>query len=332
MAGHAEFRRQFIMKKRLVYLAVLLFAFAGFTHAQSYPTQPIRLVVPWPPGGGVDTTGRMIAQPLSLRLGQPIVVDNRAGAGGNIGTEFASHQKGDGYTLLMGSISPNAVNMYLYSRLGFDPIKDFAPITFVSSVPNILVVPASSPAKTVQELIALANANPGKLNYGSGGVGSSQHLAGVLFKSAAKIDVVHVPYKGTAPAEADLIAGHISFMLDTTTCLPFVAAGKLRALAVASKSRNPALPDVPTFDEVGMPGIYASSWYGLMAPAGTPRDIIDRLSRETNQILQSSEMKKRMADFGAEIGGGTPEEFASFINSEIKRYEEIVRISGAKLD
>ena len=320
------------MKKRHTLMTAVLLACTGLLHAQTWPTQSIRLVVPWPPGGGVDTTGRMIAQPLALRLGQPIVVDNRAGAGGNIGTEFAAHQKPDGYTLLMGSISPNAVNLHLYTRLGFDPVKDFTPITFVSSVPNILVVPASSPAKTVQDLIALANASPGRLNYGSGGVGSSQHLAGVLFKSATKVDVVHVPYKGTAPAEADLVAGHISFMLDTTTCLPFIAAGKLRALAVASKARNPALPDVPTFDEVGIPGIYASSWYGLMGPAGMPRDIVDRLSRETREILQTPEMKKRMADFGAEIGGGSPEDFTAFINSEIKRYEEIVRLSGAKLD
>ena len=320
------------MIKKHTLLGAILLGLAGLVHAQAYPHQPIRLVVPWPPGGGVDTTGRMIAQPLAQRLGQSIVVDNRAGAGGNIGTEQAARMKADGYNLLMGSNSPNAVNIHLYSKLGFDPIKDFAPIAFVSSVPNILVVPASSPARSVQDLIAMARANPGKLNYGSAGVGSSQHLAGVVFKSATKIDIVHVPYRGTAPAEADLVAGHISLMLDTTTCLPFIAAGKLRALAVASKARNPALPDVPTFGEVGLPGIYASAWYGLMAPAGTPREIIERLNRETNQVLQSPDVRKRMADFGAEIGGGTPEEFAGFIASEIKRYEEIVRLSGAKVD
>jgi tripartite-type tricarboxylate transporter receptor subunit TctC len=312
--------------------ALALVAASAVAFAQGYPNQPIRLIVPWPPGGGVDTTGRMIAQPLSQRLGQSIVVDNRAGAGGNIGTEFAAHQKPDGYTLLRGSISPNAVNIHLYSRLGFDPIKDFAPITFVSSVPNILVVPAASPYKTVKDLVDAAKASPGKLTYASGGVGSSQHLAGVQFRTATKIDVLHVPYKGTAPAETDLIGNQVSFMLDTTTCLPFIAAGKMRALAVASKARNPALPDVPTLDEVGVPGVYASSWYGLMAPAGTPKDIVDRLSKEMREILATPEMKKRMVEFGAEIGGGTPEDFASFIASEIKRYEEIVRVSGAKLD
>src|SRR5258706_9099559 len=320
------------MMKRHTLAGLLLLACAAAAHSQSYPNQPIRLIVPWPPGGGVDTTGRMISVPLSQKLGQPIVVDNRAGAGGNIGTEFAKTQKADGYTLLMGSISPNAVNVHLYTRLGFDPIKDFAPITFVSSVPNILVVPASSPFKTVKDLIDAAKANPGKLTYASGGVGSSQHLAGVQFRTATKIDVLHVPYKGTAPAETDLIGSQVTFMLDTTTCLPFIAGGKMRALAVASKARNPALPDVATLDDARVPGVYASSWYGLMAPAGTPKDIVDRLSKETREILQTADMKRRMAEFGAEIGGGTPEDFAKFIDSEIKRYEEIVKISGAKLD
>jgi tripartite-type tricarboxylate transporter receptor subunit TctC len=314
-------------------LGALLLACAALAQGQPFPSvQPIRLVVPWPPGGGVDTTARIIAQPLSERLHQSIVVDNRPGAGGNIGTELASHAKPDGYTLLMGSISPNAVNVYLYSRLGFDPVKDFAPIIYLSSVPNILVVPGNSPLNSMQELIAYAKANPGKLDYGSAGVGSSQHLAGAIFKTAANIDIVHVPYKGTAPAEADLVAGHVQMMLDTTTCLPFIAAGKLKALAVASKQRNPALPNVPTFDELGLKGVYASSWYGLMTPAGTPREIVDMVNAETNAINKTPEMRKRMVDFGAEIGGGTPEDFARFIADETKRYEEVVRASGAKLD
>lgn len=300
--------------------------------AAAYPQQPIKLMVPWPPGGGVDTTARMISEPLAAKLRQPFVIENRGGAGGNIGTQVFTQAKPDGYNLLMASISPNAVNIHLYPKLGFDPIKDFAPIVYVSSVPNILVVPANSPARTVKDLIELAKASPGKLNYGSAGVGSSQHLAAVQFIAATKVDIVHVPYKGTSPAEVDLIAGHVSLMLDTTTCLPFIASGKLRALAVASKKRNPALPDVPTLDEAGVPGVYASSWYGLMAPAGTPRPIIDKLNAEANLVLQSPEIKRRMAEFGAEIGGGTPEEFGQFIVSEIKRYEPIVRLSGAKLE
>jgi tripartite-type tricarboxylate transporter receptor subunit TctC len=314
------------------WLALILFASTGLAQAQTYPSQPIRLIVPWPPGGGVDTMARIVATPLAQRLGQPVVIDNRPGAGGNIGTEQAARAKPDGYTLLMGSISPNAINVHLYSRLAFNPIKDFAPIVFVSSVPNILVVPAFSPATSAQELIALAKANPGKINYGSGGVGSSQHLAAAMFIAATKVDIVHVPYKGTAPAEADLVAGHVSMMLDTTTCLPFVAAGKMKALAVASKARNPALRDVPTFDELGIPGVHSSSWYGLMAPAGTPPDIVDRLNAEVNAILRTPEATKRLIEFGAEIGGGTPSEFASFIDSEINRYAEIVKASGAKLD
>jgi tripartite-type tricarboxylate transporter receptor subunit TctC len=319
--------------QRHSWIAAILLAFAAAAGAQQpYPTQPIRLVVPWPPGGGVDTTARLIAQPLSQKLGQPIVIDNKPGAGGNIGTEIAARAAPDGYTLLMGSISPNAINVHLYSKLPFDIYKDFTPIIFVSSVPNVLVVPAGSPFTSVAELIAFAKANPGKLDYASGGVGSSQHLAASIFKSAAKIDVVHVPYKGTAPAEADLVGGHVQFMLDTTTCLPFIAAGKMRALAVASKKRNPALPNVPTFDELGIPGVYSSSWYGLMGPAGMPRPIVDKLNADMREILASDDMKRKLVEFGAEIGGGSPEDFAGFIAAEIKRYGPVIQESGAKID
>ena len=328
------------MMKKLHACTMAAVLFAGFgptlapaqDAAANYPSQPIKLMVPWPAGGGVDTTARIVSDMLGHRLGHPFVIDNRAGAGGNIGTELAARQKPDGYNLLMSSISPNAVNASLYSKLGFDPVKDFEPVIYVSAVPNILVVPGDSPFKTAKDVIDAARANPGKLNYASGGIGSSQHLAAVQFASAAKIDIVHVPYKGTAPAEADLAAGHVSLMLDTTTCLPFVASGKMRALAVASKKRNPALPDVPTFDEVGLPGVYASSWYGLSAPAGTPKAIIAKLNAEANAVLKSPEFQKRMLAFGAEVGGGTPEEYGRFMASETKRYAEIVRISGVKLD
>ncbi|KPU98170.1 bugT protein [Variovorax paradoxus] len=328
------------MMKKLHACTMAAVLFAGFgptlapaqDAAANYPSQPIKLMVPWPAGGGVDTTARIVSDMLGHRLGHPFVIDNRAGAGGNIGTELAARQKPDGYNLLMSSISPNAVNASLYSKLGFDPVKDFEPVIYVSAVPNILVVPGDSPFKTAKDVIDAARANPGKLNYASGGIGSSQHLAAVQFASAAKIDIVHVPYKGTAPAEADLAAGHVSLMLDTTTCLPFVASGKMRALAVASKKRNPALPDVPTFDEVGLPGVYASSWYGLSAPAGTPKAIIAKLNAEANAVLKSPEFQKRMLAFGAEVGGGTPEEYGRFMASETRRYAEIVRISGVKLD
>ena len=313
-------------------LAAVLLAGTTAVQSQAYPSGPIKLIVPWPPGGGVDTSARIIAQPLSQRLGQSIVVDNRPGAGGNIGTAAAAAAKPDGYTLLMGSVSPNAINVHLYSRLGFDPAKDFAPIVFLTLVPNILVVPANSPANSAHELIKLAKDNPGKINYGSGGVGSSQHLAAAMFIKATGVDIVHVPYKGTAPAEADLIAGHISMLLDTTACLPFVAAGKMKALAVASKARNPALPNVPTFDELGIPGVLSASWYGLMAPAGTPRAVIDKINSEVNALLRTPEMRKRLADFGGEVGGGTPEDFGRFMAGETARYADIVKASGAKVD
>lgn len=306
-----------------------LFA-AGAVQAQPYPSKPIRMIVPWPAGGGVDTSARLISQPLSERLGQPIVVENRPGAAGNVGTELFTKEKPDGYTLLMGSLSPNAVNPHLYARLGFDPIKDFAMVARVYTVPSFVVVPAASPANTVQDLIARAKANPGKLNFGSGGVGSSQHLFGVMFNTAAKIDVVHVAYKGTAPAETALIAGQVDFMLNPPTALQHVAAGRLKALAVAAPSRSAAMPNVPTLDEVGIKGVYTSTFYGVMAPAGTPKEIVNRLNAEINAILQTPEMRKRLAELSAEPGSGSPEDFTQFVVGEIKRYGEIVRLSGAQ--
>jgi len=310
-------------------LVAALSAFAATALAQSYPSQTIRLVVPWPPGGATDVIGRLMAQSMAPRLGQAVIVENKPGAGGNIGTEQFVRSKPDGYTLVMATSSTNAANPHLYARLGFDPLKDFAPVVFVAEVPNILVVPASAPWKTARELIDDARANPGKLTYGSAGIGASQHLAGALFKNVAKIDILHVPYKGSGPAAADLMAGHLSMMLDTGS-LPHIAGGRLRALAVASKARIAALPNVPTFDEVGLKGMYASAWYGIMAPAGTPRAVVERLNREANAVLQSPELRKQLVDFGAEIGGGTADEFAAFAASEVKRYESIVAISGAQ--
>jgi tripartite-type tricarboxylate transporter receptor subunit TctC len=311
-------------------LATLLCALAGLADAQSYPSRPIKLVVPWPAGGGVDTAARLIAEPLAKRLGQPVVVDNKPGSAGNIGTAQVAREKPDGYTLLMGSLSPHAVNPHLYDTLGFEPIKDFAAVALVYTVPSFLVVPAASPAATPQELVALAKSKPGKLNFGSGGAGSSQHLFGVMFNTATGVDALHVPYKGTSPVEAALVAGEVDYMLDPPTCLPFVAAGRMKALAVAAPARSSALPNVPTLDELGIRGVHTLTYYGVLAPAGTPKDIVDRLNAEINQILGSDDMRARLTKLAADPGSGSPEDFRRFMEAELKRYGEIVRISGAK--
>ena len=308
-----------------------LLAVAGWVQAQAaYPSKPIRLVVPWPPGGGVDTAARIIAQPLAERLGQPIVVENKPGVAGNLGTAQFISAAPDGYTILMGSLSPNAVNPHLYSKLGFDPVKDFEFVALAYIVPSFLVVPANSPANSPKELVALAKASPGKLNFGSGGVGSSQHLFGVMFNTATGIDTVHVSYKGTAPAEAALVAAEIDYMVDPPTALPFVTAGRLKALAVAAPKRSAALPNVPTLDELGIPNVHTSTFYGFMAPAGTPKAIVDKLNKEINAVLQSPALQERIAKNAAETYNWSPEEYRKFVLGEIERYREVVRQSGAK--
>jgi tripartite-type tricarboxylate transporter receptor subunit TctC len=318
-------------KRSVLAVGAMALLASAAAHAQDYPNQVIRLIVPWPPGGATDAIGRLIAQSLTDRLGQMVIVENKPGAGGNIGTEQFVRTKPDGYTLLMATSSTNAANPHLYSRLGFNPAKDFAPVAFVASVPNILVVPANSPFTTAKELLASAKAKPGALNYASAGVGSSQHLAGAMLKSTGKIDILHVPYKGSGPAAADLIAGHVDMMLDTGS-MSHIRGQKLRPLAVASKARLPMLPNVPTFDEVGVRGMYASAWYGVMALAGTPQPIIDRLNAEINKAVQEPKTKKMLLDLGAEIGTGTARQFADFVNTEITRYGDIVKMSGAKLE
>ncbi len=313
-------------------LAAVAAGIAPAAYAQSYPERPIKLVVPWPPGGATDSLARLLAQRLTERLGQTVIVDNKAGAGGNIGTASFVREKADGYTLLMATSSTNAANPHLYSRLGFDASKDFAPVAFVAEIPNILEVPKQSPFKSVADLVAAAKAEPGKLNYGSGGVGSSQHLAGALFKHLTGADVLHIPYKGSGPAVSDLLAGQVDMMLDTGS-LAQVQAGALRALAVASHQRLPAMPDVPTFEEAGVPKMIASAWYGIVAPTGTPADVVQRLNKEVNAVTATPEVKQRMESMGALVPAGqTPEQFSAFIQSEIARYAEIVKISGAKME
>jgi tripartite-type tricarboxylate transporter receptor subunit TctC len=313
-------------------VAILAMSCVGLAMAQSYPSRPIKLIVPWPPGGGVDTSARIIAQPLSERLGQPIVIENKAGAAGNIGTAVAAQEKPDGYTLLMGSLSPNAVNPHMYSNLGFDPVNDFEPIALAYTVPCFLVVPAASPFNSAKEVIDYAKANPGKLNYGSSGIGNSQHIATMMLQKSTGIDVVHVSYKGTGPAETALVAGQVDFMVDNPASFPFIEAGRLKVFAVGSPERNPAKPDVPTFDELGVPGVHTSVFYGLMAPAKTPKEIVDRLNKELNELLQTEEMRNRLTKMGAVAGTGSADDFRKYLISEIERYGVIVKSAGIKIE
>lgn len=313
-------------------MGVGLFGVASPSASAAYPDHPIKLVVPWAPGGATDVLGRFIAKGLSERVGQPVVVENRGGAGGNIGTTAFVREKADGYTLLVATSSTNAANPHLYKHLGFKPESDFAPVAFVASIPNVLEVNKDSKYKTFNELLTAAKANPGALNYGSAGVGSSQHLAASLLKHLAKIDIVHIPYKGSGPAVSDLLAGQFDFMIDTGS-VSQVKGGALRALAVASETRIAALPDVPTFKEQGLEGMNASAWYGIVAPAGTPADVLAYLNKEINEVVQSPDVKARLEAMGAQVPAAqTTEQFSAFMNSELKRYGELIKISGAKME
>lgn len=301
--------------------------------AEPYPARPVRFVVAFPPGGGTDIIARSIAQKLGERLGQQVLVDNRPGAGGNIGTDIVAKSSPDGYTLLMGSAGPLAINASLFARMPFDPIKDLAPVTLAASTPNVLVVHPSLPAATVRELIALAKARPGEINFASSGHGTPAHLAGELFNSMAGVKLIHVPYKGAAPALADLLGGQVQLMFSTMPpALPHVKDGKLRALAVTSLKRSPAAPDLPTVDEIALPGFEANTWHGVVVPAGTPGAIVARLNREIVAILHLPDVVERLSGQGAEALGSTPEEFAAYIKSESVKWAKVVRDSGAKAE
>src|SRR5215468_940323 len=301
--------------------------------AQSYPTKPIRLVVPFPAGGSLDVVARAIGQKLTDAWGQPVVIDNRPGAGGNIGADLVAKSPADGYTILEGALSTHAVNVSLYSKMPYDPVRDFAPITLVAVTPNVLVLNPSVPANSVKELIAYAKANPGKLAFGSGSNGSAGHLAGELFKTEAGVDMVHVPYKGGAPAMQDLLAGQTQLMFDNlANSMQQVRAGKLKALAVTTAHRSTLVPELPTLSEAGLPGFDISTWWGFMAPAGTPKEIIAKWNAEVTHILESPEMKAFFAQQGAEARPTSPEAFGEMIRSEIAKYAKIVKASGAKVD
>ena len=301
--------------------------------AQAYPAKPIRLVVPFPPGGSLDVVARAIGQKLSEAWGQPVVIDNRPGAGGNIGADLVAKSAPDGYTILEGALSTHAVNISLYGKMPYDPVKDFAPITLVAVTPNVLVLNPSVPANSVKELIAYGKANPGKLAFGSGSNGSAGHLAGELFKTETGVDMVHVPYKGGAPAMQDLLAGRTQLMFDNlANSMQQVKAGKLKALAVTTAKRSSLVPELPTMAEAGVPGFDISTWFGLMAPAGTPPDVVAKWNADLVKVLNSPDMREKMTAQGAEATPTTPAEFSAFIARELEKYARIVKASGAKVD
>ena len=305
----------------------------ALAHAQTYPTKPIRLVVPFPPGGATDILARDVAQKLTEAWGQSVIVDNRPGAGGNIGSELVAKSAPDGYTLEMGTVGTHAINASLYAKMPYDHVKDFTPVILVAGVPNVLVVNPAVPANSVAELVAYAKANPGKLNFASSGNGTSIHLSGELFKVMAGVQITHIPYKGSAQALQDLLAGQVQLMFDNLPpSLPQIKAGKLRALAVTSATRAPALPDVPTLAESGLPGFEASSWFGILAPAGTPAPIVAKLNAEVANWLATPEAKEKLLKQGANPAGGTPQDFAKHIAAETAKWAKVVKDSGAKID
>jgi len=326
-----------VCRRAFMALAVLLSVFGaasgGAAFAQAFPTKPARLVVPFPPGGPLDAVGRAIAEKLTQTWGQSVVVDNRPGAGGNIGADFVAKSPPDGYTVVMGALSTHAVNPSLYPKMPYDAVKDFAPITLVAITPNVLVVNPALPVNSVKELLAYAKANPGKLSFGSGSNGSAGHLAGELFKVDTGADMVHIPYKGGAPAMQALLAGDTQLMFDNlANSMPQVKAGKLKALAVTTAQRSKLAPDLPTMAEAGVPGFDIATWFGLLAPAGTPADVVAKWNADVTKILNSPDMRERLSAQGAEAAPTTPMEFAAFIARELDKYARIVKTSGARVD
>lgn len=319
------------MKAVIALLAIALIVISGDGYAQDYPTRPIRLISPFPPGGFNDILSRLVGQKLTESWGQQVVVDNRPGANMIIGTNLAAKAAPDGYTMVMAAI-PHAINPSLY-KLPYDPVRDFTPIAMICFVPNVLVVHPSTPANSVKELLAYAKANPGKLMFASVGSGSSSHMAGELLKVTAGIDMVHVPYKGAAPALTDLIAGRVAVYIGaTTSVLPHVRSGRLRALGVTSLKRVSSLPELPTVIESGVPGFQVSSWYGLLGPAGMSSGLVKQINVEVRRITDMPDVRERLFKDGAETAGSTPEEFAAAIREDIQKWVQVVKATGAKPD
>ncbi len=319
--------------RRLLVLAALLGA-AAAAPAQTWPQKPVRLVAPYPPGGPIDISARLLAPRLQEALGQPVVVENKPGAGGNIGADFVAKSAPDGHTLVIGAIATHAINPWLYAKMPYDPLKDFRHVALIVQVPNVLVVNNDLPANSVRDLIALAKSRPGKLDFASGSTGSTGHLAGEMFKLMTGTYLVHIPYKGAAPAVADLMAGRVHLMFDNlASALPNVKAGKVRALAVTTKKRSSFLPELPTLDESGLKGFDMTTWWGVMAPAKTPQAVVARLNAEIFKALDLPDVKDRLRAMGSETPSvRTPDAFTAFVASELKTYGELVRRSGAKGD
>lgn len=306
--------------------AAVLLAAGASASAQSWPVKPVRMVVGYPAGGSVDIVARLVGQKLGETFGQQFVVENRSGAAGNIGTEFVARAAPDGYTLLMASSPALASNIHLYAKLPFDPVKDFAPIILIVNQPNVLVLHPSVPAASVREFIALAKARPGALTFGSSGVGASQHMAAEMFMAMTGVNMVHVPYKGGAPALIDLVGGQIDVMFETApTAIPYVKSGKLKGLAVTTMQRSGMLPDVPTLNEAGLKGFEFRGWIGLLAPAAVPKDIVTRLNAEIQKYLTTGDLKGKLTEYGLDVAGGTPEQFAAFMREDSARYGKIVK-------
>jgi tripartite-type tricarboxylate transporter receptor subunit TctC len=308
-------------------------ALAAAAFAQSYPTKPIKLIVPFPPAGSTDISARAVAGKLGERLGQPVVIENKPGAGGNIGTDVVAKAPADGYTLVVGTVGTHAINQSLYSKMPYDNMKDFVPVVLLSTTPNVLVTQPGFPANSVADVIRLAKAKPGDLTFASSGSGTSIHLSGELFNSLAGTKMQHIPYKGSGPMLIDLMSGTVNIAFDNLSAsMPHIKGGKLKALATTGSQRSPALPDLPTVAEAGLAGYDSTSWNAIYAPAGTPREVVEKLNREVNAILSSPETRKFFAEQGAEAGGGTPQQLADLTRAETAKWAKVVKDSGAKVD
>jgi len=320
------------MNGRSILALLCVLAVPPHAAAETYPARTVRIVVPYAAGGGVDIVTRSVGQKLADYLGQSVLTENRPGGNANIASEYVAKAPADGYVLLMASPA-NATNASLFSRLPYDLLRDFAPVIQVGYAPLVLAVHPSVPATSVRELLALARRQPGQLSYASGGTGTSQHLAGEMFKLQGGVSVLHVPYKGAAPALVDIVGGQVAFMFNNTLEIaPYAQAGRVRVLAVASAHRTPGLPAVPTFAESGMPDFEASVWWGIIAPAGTPRNIVNRLNGDANKALQAREVRERLTGLGAEIVGGTPEQFGTFLRGEVTKWANVIKKAGIKAD